>query len=278
MGRATVAEGEPGVGRERRPGPTRAQPAVAPLRSLERAKAGNQLERLSAHALDWITLTVPAPVALLAPVDRRQALMQGSDPIVTRLAAAPAGLDLAALCVDYVKRARAIDPFAPSRWNAGQTPVVGPADAGGAALLRDSGYGQFLAAHGLATQATTFLRDGGRIVAALLLLRSSAQPELSVAEIAALRRGQPLLELAWRLARVCREGVPQQTGLPLDRLTPRELDVTRAAATGATNAEIARDLQLSEATVKTHLAHVRTKLGLRSRTQLVALVRPDAGR
>ncbi|WP_433294721.1 response regulator [Actinoplanes sp. CA-030573] len=57
----------------------------------------------------------------------------------------------------------------------------------------------------------------------------------------------------------------------LDGLTPRELDVLRALAQGRSNAEIARDLYLSEATVKTHVAHILTKLHLASRTQAAVL-------
>ncbi|MDR1824922.1 MAG: response regulator transcription factor [Bifidobacteriaceae bacterium] len=52
-------------------------------------------------------------------------------------------------------------------------------------------------------------------------------------------------------------------------LTPRERDVMREVARGLTNLEIAQSLFLSEQTVKTHVAHILDKLGLRDRTQVV---------
>jgi DNA-binding NarL/FixJ family response regulator len=57
----------------------------------------------------------------------------------------------------------------------------------------------------------------------------------------------------------------------LEKLTPREAETLREIATGDTNAEIARHMHLSEATVKTHVGHVLAKLGLRDRVQAVVL-------
>ncbi|MBU5422510.1 response regulator transcription factor [Cellulomonas hominis] len=56
-------------------------------------------------------------------------------------------------------------------------------------------------------------------------------------------------------------------------LTSRELDVLRLVAAGRSNDEIARELFVSRATVKTHLAHLYDKLGVTSRTRAVAVAR-----
>jgi DNA-binding NarL/FixJ family response regulator len=72
------------------------------------------------------------------------------------------------------------------------------------------------------------------------------------------------------------------TPAEMAQLTPREREVLTLLARGLSNAEVAIDLFISEATVKTHLARVMMKLGVREKAQAVAaayqtgLVQPPA--
>jgi len=69
------------------------------------------------------------------------------------------------------------------------------------------------------------------------------------------------------------QGSPaRRTGL-VEPLTERELVVLRLLAAGRSNAEMASELFVEQSTVKTHLIHLYSKLGVHSRTQAVARAR-----
>ncbi len=64
---------------------------------------------------------------------------------------------------------------------------------------------------------------------------------------------------------------PSTTVAGLDDLTERELEVMRLVAKGMSNSEIAESLYLGEATVKTHMGRILSKLNLRDRVQVVVV-------
>ena len=144
---------------------------------------------------------------------------------------------------------------------------------------------------------TTFERDD-YLFAALdagasgFLLKSCSADEL-VAAIRNVAEGHALLApkmtrslIEQFTAERARESAPRTTAVAepgLDELTDRERDVLVLIAEGRSNAEIAEELVVGTATVKTHVSRILTKLGLRDRVQAVVLayrsglVRPPQG-
>ncbi len=106
-------------------------------------------------------------------------------------------------------------------------------------------------------------------------LLKDVSPEQLVAAVRMVRAGDALLAPSIT-RRLIERFAPPADGRPavhadLSELTPRELEVLRLLATGMNNAELAGRLVLSEATVKTHVARILAKLGLRDRVQAVVL-------
>jgi DNA-binding NarL/FixJ family response regulator len=98
------------------------------------------------------------------------------------------------------------------------------------------------------------------------LLKAAPQDEI-LAGVRAVAAGETVLapSIAAKLVQRVRGGA----SAPPPSLSPRELEVLRLVAAGRSNPEIARQLHLGEATVKTHLGHVFEKLDVNDRTRAV---------
>jgi DNA-binding NarL/FixJ family response regulator len=106
-------------------------------------------------------------------------------------------------------------------------------------------------------------------------LLKDVTPEQLVAAVRLVRSGDALLapSITRRLVERFAPHTPARSAMHADlsELTPRELEVLRLLARGLSNAELAAELTLSEATVKTHVGRILTKLQLRDRVQAVVL-------
>lgn len=117
-------------------------------------------------------------------------------------------------------------------------------------------------------------------------LLKDVSPDDLVHAVGVVARGEAMLAPALTrrlLARFTAAGPPGRPSAELAGLTERELEVLRLVARGLSNTDIAADLFLSEATVKTYVSRMLTKTGLRDRVQLAVLafdsglVAPGAG-
>ncbi len=117
-----------------------------------------------------------------------------------------------------------------------------------------------------------YVYEALRAGASGFLLKDVSRDELAAA-IRVVAAGEALLapavtrRLVEEFAR--RPAADRRLAGALERLTPREREVLELVARGRTNSEVAAELYLGEATVKTHLAHLLTKLDLRDRVQAV---------
>jgi RNA polymerase sigma factor (sigma-70 family) len=110
-----------------------------------------------------------------------------------------------------------------------------------------------------------------RVGASGFLLKNSA-PEQLIQAVRVTAQGDALLDPGVTrrvIERFGRLNVSAEAPAALDELTPREREVLELVAAGMSNAEIAERLVVASGTVKTHVARVLSKLGLRDRIQAV---------
>jgi len=98
-------------------------------------------------------------------------------------------------------------------------------------------------------------------------------PEQLIAAVRTVAAGEALLSPAITKRVIAKFAGDQRPPAPkeLDELSERERDVFRLMSQGLSNAEIGKELYISETTVKTHVTHILQKLNLRDRVQAVVL-------
>jgi DNA-binding NarL/FixJ family response regulator len=110
--------------------------------------------------------------------------------------------------------------------------------------------------------------------ASAFLLKDSPQEQL-VAAVRVVSAGDALLHpsITRRLIEDFASRPTPRSGRPpeLHPLSDRELEVMRLVARGLSNDEVGAQLHLAKDTVKTHVGHILTKLGLRDRTQVIVM-------
>jgi DNA-binding NarL/FixJ family response regulator len=137
---------------------------------------------------------------------------------------------------------------------------------------------------------TTFERDDYIFEAlrsgASGFILKNAPPEDLVTAVRVVAEGNSLLAPSVTrriIAEFAQRPVRPSIKSEVEHLTGREIEVLQLIARGQTNAEIASELVVSEATIKTHVSNLLTKLGLRDRVQAVVyayesgLIQPGSG-
>ena len=113
-----------------------------------------------------------------------------------------------------------------------------------------------------------YIVDAFRAGASGFLLKT-APPQQLVAAVRTVHAGDALLAPASTRRLIEQSARPPAPAPALDMLTPREHDVLHLLARGLPNAEIAQQLVVEPSTLKSHVASVLAKLGLRDRVQAV---------
>ena len=163
-----------------------------------------------------------------------------------------------------------IDPLATVRMGASTCPLVvlGAAERHCDRPTADR-YRSFLGAFGIVDAAEMVFANDGDNIGGISLLWTRPMDDSSRREHDSLQSLRRYIQLSFHQAL---QGTPigwRKTLVNVYRLTRREVQIVELVCAGHTNAKLAQLLDLSLATVKTHLLHVFEKLGVSNRAALV---------
>ncbi|MBN3560916.1 helix-turn-helix transcriptional regulator [Aliamphritea spongicola] len=171
----------------------------------------------------------------------------------------------------YTQKYSTMDPLSPDRFRDKDTRVATLDSQIAPHLLKQSRYYQeFMLPNEHRYVADMFFRLEGTIVAILSILRAESLGNFTASELELLNSVQPFMEYSLNTVYLPRRQQERQGFHQQYQLTERELDVLELLMSGANNKQIATELNLGLATVKTHLHHIFQKTGVQSRAELVS--------
>ncbi|MFQ5659727.1 MAG: helix-turn-helix transcriptional regulator [Gammaproteobacteria bacterium] len=176
----------------------------------------------------------------------------------------------------YQARYTHLDPLHPSRFEGTETSVICSDTMMSDEEWRQSVfYKEFMAPRHYDHDTDVFFRQDGRIIAVLSLLRDDTLGPFSEKEIDLIHHIQPFLEYSLNNIYLPKRFSERDFFLKKYALTDRELDVVEIVMAGAETKTMANELNLSLATVKTHLQHIFNKVGVHSTKELISVLFRD---
>lgn len=207
---------------------------------------------IAGHCLHAFTQLVPASRAAFYCVDRQ---LQAHDFSLHGMSGE--------MHRDYLDNYRQFDPLQPRNYVSSDLAVVPLGLAMARQPIRESHrYRHFLQRYDVVDVVEVFAHRGSRPQAAISLLRTAEQGVFTSEQLTQLAALQALLQLAVA-------NLPPQDD-SLSSLTPKERQIALLLRQGASNKELARELEVGLPTVKTHLINLFRKTGVSNRTELVS--------
>lgn len=207
---------------------------------------------IAGHCLHAFTQLVPASRAAFYCVDRQ---LQAHDFSLHGMSGE--------MHRDYLDNYRQFDPLQPRNYVSSDLAVVPLGLAMARQPIRDSQrYRHFLQHYDVVDVVEVFAHRGSRPQAAISLLRTAEQGVFTSQQLTQLSALQALLQLAVA-------NLPPQDD-SLSSLTPKERQIALLLRQGASNKQLARELDVGLPTVKTHLINLFRKTGVSNRTELVS--------
>ncbi|WP_426139503.1 helix-turn-helix transcriptional regulator [Pseudomonas sp. DWP3-1-2] len=208
-------------------------------------------QEIAGHCLQAFTQVVPASQAAFYCVDRQ---LQAHD---FRLHCMSGEMHR-----DYLDNYRQFDPLQPRNCHSSGLAVVPLGFAMAQQPAHDSRrYRDFLRRYGVVDVVEVVAHRAGQPQAAISLLRTADQGTFTTDQLAQLNALQSLLQMAVANMQPCDDS--------LNGLTPKERQIALLLRQGASNKQLARELDVGLPTIKTHLINLFRKTGVTSRTELV---------